>query len=232
MKQATTSIVFIAASAVLLLIGCNSPDLTSYDERLKFPLSAERKMAVLIAEPGPDGMLQPEDQVRFGEMARDFRDRGAGPIEIVVGAKGSADPIAQAFAWSIHNSLTAQGVPNSALQVAYATGGGAAAANRATVTFPIYVAVVPDCGISNMQPEALDFYNAHTDNYGCAIQRNIGLMAVNPLDLQQMQPATGRWGPRSSDIVNKYGQGVSVPSAKDVVTSTTQDTFGSGSSSN
>jgi hypothetical protein len=32
-------------------------------------------------------------------------------------------------------------------------------------------------------------------------------MAVNPLDLQQMQPPSGRWGQRSYDVVTKYASG-------------------------
>lgn len=231
MKPATNRIALIATSAVLLLMACNSPDLTAYDPHEKFPLSAERKMAVLIAEPGPDGTIQPADRARFGELAMDFRDRAAGPIEIVVGAKSSSDPVAQAFARNIRDSLTAQGVPGSVVQIAYSTGGAAAGANRATVSLPLYVAVVPDCGMSNSQPE-INYYNENSDNFGCALQRNVGLMAVNPLDLQQMQPSTGRWGARGSDIVNKYGQGTPVPSANDLPTSATQSTFGGGSSSN
>lgn len=226
MKLATNSILAISACVVLLLVGCNSPDLTSYDPHLKYPLSAEKKTAVLIAEPGPDGAVRPEDQGRFNEMAGDFRDRAAGPIEIVVGAKSSTDPVAQAFARNIRDSLTARGVPGSVVQITYATGGIAAAANRATVSFPLYVAVVPDCGISNEQPD-FNYYNDNSPNFGCAIQRNIGLMAVNPLDLEQMQPPSGRMGTRSADIVNKYGQGIPVPSAQDLPTTATQGSFGS-----
>jgi pilus assembly protein CpaD len=228
MKQATNRIALIAASAVLLLVACNSPDLTAYDPHKKYPLTAERKMAVLIAEPGPDGTIQPADRQRFGELAMDFRDRAAGPIEIVIGAKGPSDPVAQAFARNIYDSLMAQGVPSSVVQIAYSTGSAASNANRATVSFPLYVAVVPECGMSNDQPE-VDYYNKNSDNFGCAIQRNIGLMAVNPLDLQQMQPSTGRWGTRGGDVVNKYGQGATIPSGNVLPTAETQQTFGSSS---
>lgn len=231
MKLATRNIAAIAGSAVLLLVGCNSPDMTAYNSHLKYPLTVDRKMAVLIAEPGPDGTILPFDQARIGEMAADFRDRAAGPVEIVVGAKGGTDPVALAFARNLRDSLTAQGVPGGVVQIAYATGGAAAASNRATVSFPIYVANVPDCGMSNNQPD-VGYYNANSDNFGCAMQRNIGLMVVNPLDLQQMQPSTGRWGTRSSDIVTKYGQGKPIPGAPDVSTDSTQSSFGSGSSSN
>jgi pilus assembly protein CpaD len=231
MKPATHRLTLIAASAVLLLAACNAPDLTAYDVHKKYPLTVEQKMAVLIAEPGPDGTIQPADRARFGELAVDYRDRAAGPIDIVVGAKGPADPVAQAFARNIRDALTAEGVPGSFVQIAFSTGGAASGANRATVTLPLYVAVVPDCGMSNTQPD-VDYFNANSDNFGCAMQRNIGLMAVNPLDLQQMQPSTGRWGTRGHDIINKYGQGQAVPSANDLPTSITQSSFGSGSGSN
>jgi pilus assembly protein CpaD len=72
--------------------------------------------------------------------------------------------------------------------------------------FPIYVAEVPDCGMSNQNLE-VNFYNQNMGNLGCSTERNVALMVVNPLDLEQMQPPSGRWGQRSYDVVTKYASG-------------------------
>jgi pilus assembly protein CpaD len=198
----TPSALLLAA----LLAGCNAPDLASYDPHVKFGADVVEKTAVLFLEPAPTGGVQNEDRPRLAEFAKDFRDRNAGPIGIAVGATSATDPSAVAFAGHIRDAFSAQGIPAAAVNVTLHPEWSSGAAHRATVMFPIYVAVVPDCGMTNEQVE-VNFYNQNWGNLGCATERNVGLMAVNPLDLQQMQPPSGRWGQRSYDVITKYASG-------------------------
>jgi len=223
----TTSASRLLAAAALLgalalpLGACNSPDLTAYDSHAKFQATVVSKTAVLFLEPAPNGAVQGEDRPRVEEFARDFRDRNAGPIGIAVGATSKSDPAAVAFAGHIRDALAAQGIPPAAVEVTLHPEWSAGAAHRATLMFPIYVAEVPDCGMTNQQPE-INFYNQNWGNLGCATERNVGLMAVNPLDLQQMQPPSGRYGDRSVDIVTKYANGQIIASPEETApTSTT-----------
>jgi pilus assembly protein CpaD len=215
-------------SALLLaamLAACNAPDMASYDPHVKFDADVVQKTAVLFIEPAANGAVQNEDRSRLSEFAKDFRDRNAGPIGIGVGATSPTDPAAVAFAGHIRDAFAAQGIPAAAVNVTLHPEWSAGAAHRATVMFPIWVADVPDCGMTNEYMEA-NFYNQNWGNLGCATERNTALMAVNPLDLQQMQPPSGRWGLRSTDVVTKYGNAQSI--ASPVETNPTSTTSGAG----
>ena len=203
--------------AISLVLGaCNAPDLTAYDAHAKFDAEVVQKTAVLFLEPALNGAVQGDDRSRLDEFSKDFRDRNAGPIGIAVGATSKTDPSAVAFANHIRDALGAQGIPAAAVNVTLHPEWSAGAAHRATVMFPIWVADVPDCGMTNQYLE-VNFYNQNWGNLGCSTERNTALMAVNPLDLQQMQPPSGRWGDRSTDVVVKYGAGevISSPAEAD-----------------
>jgi pilus assembly protein CpaD len=222
--SASRSVLAIALmGAATVLAACNPPDLTSYDPHLKFAAEVQKKTAVMFLEPAPSGAVRGDDRTRITEFAQDFRDRNAGPIGIAVGASSKTDPQAVAFANHIRESLGAQGIPAEAVQVTLHPEWSAGAAHRATVMFPIWAADIPDCGMTNEYTEA-NFYNQNWGNLGCATERNTALMAVNPLDLQQMQPPSGRWGLRSTDVVTKYGNAAAI--ASPVETNPTSTTSG------
>jgi pilus assembly protein CpaD len=188
----------------VILGGCNAPGMEAYDGDTKFHAQVEQKTAVLFLEPAANGAVRGDDRPRIDEFAKDFRDRNAGPIGIAIGAAGKSDPAAAAFANNIRDSLSAQGIPASAVTVTMHPEWSAGAAHRATVMFPIYVADLPDCGMTNQNLE-MNNYNQDWGNLGCATSRNIALMAVNPEDLERMQPPSGRYGTRGQDILTKYG---------------------------
>lgn len=211
MSASRTALAIALVGGAAALAGCNPPDLTSYDPHAKFAADVQKKTAVMFLEPAPSGAVQGDDRQRISEFAQDFRDRNAGPIGIAVGASSKTDPQAVAFANHIRESLGAQGIPAAAVEVTLHPEWSAGAAHRATVMFPIWVADVPDCGMTNEYPE-ISPYNQNGGNLGCATERNTALMAVNPLDLQQMQPPSGRWGVRSNDVVTKYGKADAIAS--------------------
>lgn len=220
MATSVSRLLIPAALLAALLGGCNAPDLTAYDPRTKFAADVVEKTAVLFLEPAANGAVQGDDRPRIDEFSKDFRDRNAGPIGIAVGATSKTDPAAIAFAGHIRDALAAQGIPASAVNVTLHPEWSAGAAHRATVMFPIYVAEVPDCGMTNQYAE-VNFYNQNWGNLGCSTERNVGLMAVNPLDLEQMQPPSGRWGSRGYDVVTKYATGQVIASPVEAQPSST-----------
>ena len=222
--MAATRLLIPSALLLAALLGaCNSPDMESYDPHAKFAADVVQKTAVLFLDPAPNGAVQSEDRPRLNEFSKDFRDRNAGPIGIAVGATSQTDPAAVAFAGHIRDAFSAQGIPASAVNVTLHPEWSSGANHRATVMFPIYVAEAPDCGMTNENPE-INFYNQNWGNLGCATERNVALMVVNPLDLEQMQPPSGRWGQRSYDVVTKYASGQVI--ASPVETTPTSTTAG------
>ena len=206
MATSTSRLLIPAALLAALLGGCNAPDLTAYDTHAKFGADVVQKTAVLFLEPAANGAVQGDDRPRIDEFARGFRDRNAGPIGIGIGATSKTDTAAVAFAGHIRDALAAQGIPAAAVTVTLHPEWSAGATHRATVMFPIYVAEAPDCGMTNQYMES-NHYNQNWGNLGCSTERNVALMVVNPLDLEQMQPPSGRWGDRSFDILTKYSSG-------------------------
>ncbi len=205
--MAASRLLIPSVLALATVLGaCESPDMTAYDPHVKFGADVVEKTAVLFLEPAANGAVRNEDRTRLSEYAKDFRDRNAGPIGIAIGATSQTDPAAVAFAGHIRDAFAAQGIPASAVNVTLHPEWSSGAAHRATVMFPIYVAEVPDCGMTNEFAE-VNFYNQNWGNLGCSTERNVALMAVNPLDLEQMQPPSGRWGQRGYDVVTKYANG-------------------------
>lgn len=206
----------LLAGLSALLAGCNPPDLASYDPHAKFAAEVQKKTAILFLDPADGAAVQANDAARLDEFARDFRDRNAGPIGIAVGATSKSDPAAVAFADHIRSVLSAQGIPAAAVEVTLHPEWTAGAAHRATLMFPIWVANAPDCGMTNQQPE-INFYNQDWGNLGCATERNVALMVVNPNDLQQMQPPSPRYGERSFDVVTKYDTATTIASPQEAI---------------
>jgi len=205
--MAASRLLIPSALALATMLGaCNAPDMASYDTHAKFAADVVEKTAVLFLEPAANGAVRNEDRARLSEYAKDFRDRNAGPIGLAIGATSQTDPAAVAFAGHIRDAFAAQGIPASAVNVTLHPEWSSGAAHRATVMFPIYVAEVPDCGMTNEYVEN-NYYNQNLGNLGCSTERNVALMAVNPLDLEQMQPPSGRWGQRGYDVVTKYANG-------------------------
>ena len=76
-----------------LLGGC-AADLAEHDYRLNHPIIVEEKAAVaLFTRPADGRTLSAADRYRLGRLAEESLRRGAGPIEITVGAKPGSAPI-------------------------------------------------------------------------------------------------------------------------------------------
>ena len=87
---------------------------------------------------------------------------------------------------------------------------------RAVLTYAFHVARPPECG-TYTRDVSTNMDNSPTDNFGCSIQRNLGLMIANPRDLLKPQDALdGRYGARSADVVGKYQRGVIIGAPKEV----------------
>ncbi|WP_374655076.1 CpaD family pilus assembly protein [Dongia sp.] len=187
-------------------------NMSDYDYSLKHPVKVETRTALLILEPGPGGRVNAADMPAVGEFSRDFGNKAAGGITIRVGAASTADPLAQAFAADVTQILTAHGVPAEAIELSYATEPEAAKYGRAVMEFPIYVALADECGIWKDRPEFTPL-NENTYNFGCATQRNIAAMVVNPRDLVDAAAPSGRLAARADNVVGKYIVGAKVGAA-------------------
>jgi pilus assembly protein CpaD len=190
------------------LAGCEA-NMSDHDYALKHPVKVETRTALLILEPGPGGRVQAADLPAIGEFSRDFGNKAAGGISISIGATSAADPLAQAFANDVMQTLNARGVPAEAVHLSYATDPETAKYGRAVMEFPIYVALADECGIWKDRTEFTPL-NESTYNFGCAMQRNIAAMVVNPRDLVDATTPSGRLAARADNVVGKYMIGAKI----------------------
>jgi pilus assembly protein CpaD len=207
-----------------LLAGCQA-NTANYDYAAQHPIKVETRTALLILEPGPGGHVQVADLPAISEFSRDFGNKAAGGISIRIGATTLSDPLATAFANDVMQVLGANGVPTSAVQLAYATDPAIAKYGRAVMEFPIYVAIADECGTWKDRPDFTP-ENENTYNFGCSMQRNIAAMVVNPRDLVDAAAPSGRLAARADNVVGKYIVGDKIGASSEVPAISTPTTTG------
>jgi pilus assembly protein CpaD len=185
---------------VLLLSAC-APDASQYDYRQRFPIGISRHDAVAVVH----DPLTNADAVSIDALGREYLRRGAGPVTVKAATTAFADDIAARL-----------GVPVTAI---------VAPGDTAEIRVPVWVADLPQCGSFDHQPTP-DWSNTDTANFGCATQRNIGLMIQNPADLVRPRESTGRDANRAADVLDKYRKGMPTGSAKEEAPSSTASSVG------
>ncbi len=215
----------------LALAGCGSVDMANYDYRQRYPVGVSRHEAVAeIAAPAGGGTLAAADLTRLDQLGREHIRRGAGPVTVTVGA-GPGVPAQAAAAAFGRQVAAALSLPAGEVAVSLIPlkppPNGRPAALTARVTVPVWVADTPDCG-PRTRPVTPDYANGDMASFGCAIQRNLGLMVQDPADLVRMRDSSGRDGNRAADVLDKYRRGVATGSAKEDSTGSTASDIGAG----
>lgn len=208
--------VWTALGVVALLGGCaDTPDFAAYDFRLRHPTSVEAVTASLTLGASPGGALAAEELRRLDRLVADYERRGEGVIEVSVASVGPDDRAAATFGKTVASELAQRGVPADKVGLRFHE--AAPGQPKARLSYRQYVARVPECG-NFSSSTTFDAANAQTPNFGCAIERNIGLMVADPRDLDRMRPADDVDAVRSSDVLAKYRRGEATGSAGKVET--------------
>jgi pilus assembly protein CpaD len=218
----------LSSLALVPLLGGCAADLVEHDYRLAHPIAVEEKAAVaLFARPAEGAPLSPADRDRLGRLAEESLRRGAGAVEITVGAKPGEEAAAQAFAQTLADTLRAWGI--GAVNVTVAAGADAVPRpGLAQVRVPVWEARAPECGKFDrgLNP---DYANAPNSNWGCSIQRNKALMVQNPADLVRARETSGRDGGRATTVLEKYGKGEATGAARENASAGSTSSVGSSS---
>jgi len=205
-----------------LLVGACSPDLAEHDYRQHYPLAVSKHDAVaVVAAPEAGQPLSLPDRSSLDQMGREHQRRGAGTVTVAVAAEDgeAARATAKAFGDSVAAGLN---LPAGEVEVRVVAA-GQPPPGLALVTVPVWGADVPECGQWQWEPNP-DFSNRNTANFGCATQRNLGLMVQNPADLVRPRDSSDRDGGRAVDVLDKYRKGAATSSAKeDAAGSTASD---------
>lgn len=180
--------------ASLAVSACENPKrLADYQEANPLIVVKER-LSLSINVPVGSAALSAEDADGLRRFVGDYLDRGQGRMVV------EAD---DARLRRLHGLLRAAGMRSREITVRQGSG-GAQDAGLALLSFVASAVKVPDCADWSSSV-GLNWSNRNHSNFGCSIQRNIGLMVVNPADLSGPASMSYRDAPHSNTILYYYG---------------------------
>ena len=219
--------------AALLIAGCTSPDyqwnkdslfntpLDVQGFREKFPLGV-RNVTTTVELPGKTGQerLTPFEIRKISDMASAFLVDEQSQIVIAIpsGAAGNARALGRAK--QIGDLVKRRGVPASRMMLRVASE-DSSADGPIVISYDTLVVTLPECGIWDKE-SSHDETNTNNPNFGCSIQRNIGLMIAYPRDLIEPRKTTATHdATRSSVVLKAYRAGQPTGAVREAIESAT-----------
>ncbi len=180
---------FILLPAILALSACEAPK-RSADYRVNHPIKVEiETVSLALTLPAAGRAWSFEEKRTLAAFAEDYLRRGQGALAIKVG-----DTVGNAQ--RMRDVLMNEGVLDK--EMAF-EGNEALSGPSVLMKFTAAKSVVPKCG-QWKSGATYNWSNRVQGNFGCATQRNIGLMVADPMDLKKAQPMSGK-APRNTDRV-------------------------------
>ncbi len=178
--------VAVVAVAVMALAAC-APQITgpNTDSDI-YPLRVKKStVSMVVRIPTAGDKIGSTNEARIRAFVRDYRRRALSQM-VVTTAPGDNPVASRAQVESVRASLVTAGMQDGDIIVKP----GLAEIDRGDVvilSFRGAVVAVPECGDWSGS-SAFDPSNSLHTNYGCAYQRNFGLMLADPRDLIRSQP--------------------------------------------
>ena len=208
-----------AVGCAIAVCGCNTDrqitgaPATPTDYRMRHPITISEQPHTLQLFIGANrGSLTPMQRAQVLSFAQTWRDDATGGVIIDLPVGGSNQRSAAHALPEIESLLAASGVPPRSMAVRnYAAPPSTFATVR--VSYPRVTAQAGPCGLwpKNVGPSfnRAFFENEPPWNFGCATQRNLAAMVVNPADLVQPRAETPAYTMRRTTVMEKYRVGAS-----------------------
>jgi len=224
--------VAIASALVLALSGCKTLDdptrvagWTLVDASQRHPILVSQEPTVHMIRIGRNARgMTPAQRAQLVGFVNHYRATDSGNSRLVVSVpSGGANEVPAMHAvGEIRSLLTDYGFAEPSVSVeAYSAEGTSDAPIR--VSYLRYVAEPPQCGDFSTNL-AYDPMNLPYPNFGCANQRNLGVMVANPADLLGPRSETARSGERRDQVWGKYVSGVPTGASKSADERVNRDT--------
>ncbi|HTO85081.1 MAG TPA: CpaD family pilus assembly lipoprotein [Methylomirabilota bacterium] len=192
----------LAAAALAIVSACTEPAATDYRE--KYPVSAYPTSVVLgVHVAGARVAFAGDEEQHFNAVVAGYLDHGHAPITVSAPRPARSTASVPPGAEAVRARLIAAGVPARDIQVALTEQGSP---ETVTVSYERYEAVLPTCGDWTASLSH-DPYNDVAPNFGCALQRDIGLMAADPADLVRARPAAPTDAQNAGRVIQRYRVG-------------------------
>ena len=206
-------------AAAIALGGCNltgdtvTGTIPPDNYRQRHPIAiTEGEQSIVVFVGRSRGNLTETQRDDVMGLARSWRREGTGAIAIDVPVDTPNARSAQAVYQEIRGLLASTGVPAHAIvKRAYPSDDPRALATI-RLSYPKMAAVAGPCGLwpADLGPSIYNpNYNENKqfDNFGCATQRNLAAMVVNPSDLEQPRTETAAYTPRRTVAFDRYRKG-------------------------
>jgi pilus assembly protein CpaD len=194
----------IAVMALIALAACSYPEstrtLAETDHRARFPIGVKSEVVEVVFRGDSGAAMTPAERDILRQFVAAYIDRGQKPLTILMGGAGQSR---QALAEGIRETAIAQGLARSEVLLGIDP---AQSGEVVTASFISYTAIVPECGYWHQESYA-NATNVNSANFGCATQRNLGLMVADPSDLLAPTPFDPRDGPRTAIVIDLYRRG-------------------------
>lgn len=199
-----TPVVALLVTMMAGLVACAAPE-RKEDYREDYAVHVgEENVSLAIHDSIESGPLSVRAQAGFNQFVRDYHMRSKGPLAMEVPANGMSEEIRYLRVTRLREILVGAGVRNAAINV-LPTGQRIDDGAVAVLSFLASVAKVPECGNWESDPRGMQNWpNRRHGNFGCAIQRNIGLTIANPENLKTQETMSGLEGDRGSAIIDGY----------------------------
>lgn len=202
----------VAAAAMMIGLGaCSTPPTGTADPARTHPIRVELETFQVAVPLSRAATAQPLP----AQFVEEYYRRGRGPMTVVLPAASGADAVEAGrtvAAWLKERLIPA--TVGRAIDVAEVPDGSM------EVFFKAYVAQVPECGdwrgATGYNPNNLP----HTD-FGCSVQRNVGLMLSDPGELLGTATTGAPDAPRLVDTMERYRSGQGQGAAPPVIEQTT-----------
>ena len=140
------------------------------------------------------------EEFRLDQYLSAFLDRHSGALDVM--ASGNTRDIL--FAQRVVDHAARRGIPTSWIKLDEAAPG--AVAGAILLRYHAFVVDVPDCGDWRTESSG-NFHNTPHPNQGCALTRNIALMAADPADLTRRRPIGASDSQRLNLLLQQYRAG-------------------------
>jgi len=194
----------LLAAGLLALVGCAS-DYPAHplSPQEMHPLTmSQTSMTLALDLPANTTALGADDAARFDRFVDDYLSIGTGPLEFIAGERESA---ASPRVRTLTERALRRGVSGTEIRLRLASL-GAGSPQPLVLTYRRYLVELPKCG--NWSDSAsFNPANVNGANFGCAVQRDIGIMVANPADLLAAQPLSPVSATRNDRVINLYKQG-------------------------
>ena len=199
-RPATSTLLPLAV--LVALAACSIPPDTA-DYRGNFPVTAKKVTFALDVQVDKGGAISGPEIRRIRGFAREFKRRAQTPM--FINTPSSMSATADDGAYHLRHQLIQHGLTAGSISIRQA-GSEPKTAGQYFLSFNGFAVRVPRCG-DWLGETGFNRIGTGKGNFGCAFQRNFGLMLADPGDLVESRPAGLRTGQEIDRIVGAFREG-------------------------